>query len=311
MIAMAQSSSQRDPIVFTDKWVECSRVVKSALDIIYSSVVGEITEDNINSHLYVLDFARKWDITIIPILMGNYVRLAVTKNGCLAFELLIVSLKMKDNDLATIAFGATDREEWNQEQDFYPAPTESTELDDDSMTVLPPNYESAPYPEYDCLEDSHGGDIFDLGASSLQWFLRLPPTVVWIILRSQHLVSKDHKDLRPQKVAKYFGDLMNTICKFCPAQQCRNQADIRSSRPVSEYDQEKENGGLRDCRRYYMVVDMEGWSEGGSGGISGADTGMNHVDVLWFEQQMRRASPARTLVTVKLLHSNLFTITLT
>jgi len=74
MISMAMSSTQKDPIVLTDQWVECSQVVKTALDMIYTSKLNEIGQENYNIYLYVVDFAQKWDIGMISTLMGNQFR---------------------------------------------------------------------------------------------------------------------------------------------------------------------------------------------------------------------------------------------
>ena len=64
----------RDLIVLTDQWVECSQVIKTALDMIYTSKLNEIGQENYNIYLYVVDFAQKWDIGMISTLMGNQFR---------------------------------------------------------------------------------------------------------------------------------------------------------------------------------------------------------------------------------------------
>lgn len=208
MIAIAQSSTQRDPIVFTNQWVECSRVVKRALDIIYTSEVDEIDEDNLNSNMYVVDFARKWDITVIRTLMANQIRLSATKDKSPAFELLLISLKMNDNALAASAFGSRDREMWLGHE--YAWICEPAGLDD-AEVVLPPNYQSEPYsrrPSRDAKENPKGGDIFDLGASAYEWSIQLPPTVTWIILRSQHLSVHSRNPAQ-----EHFKRLMDLYCE--------------------------------------------------------------------------------------------------
>jgi hypothetical protein len=44
MISMAQSLTQRDPIILTDQYIECSRIVKMALDIVYTLELAPIAE---------------------------------------------------------------------------------------------------------------------------------------------------------------------------------------------------------------------------------------------------------------------------
>lgn len=58
---MAQTSpQQQEPINVTDQWIECSRVIKRALDIIDTLEVGATGGGNTNLLAYVIDFAQKW-----------------------------------------------------------------------------------------------------------------------------------------------------------------------------------------------------------------------------------------------------------
>ena len=105
----------RDLIVLTDQWVECSQVVKTALDMIYTSKLNEIGQENYNIYLYVVDFVQKWDIGVISTLMGYQFRLDATKQSCFGFELLLIAVKLGDNELAVLAFGSKDRQVWPHE----------------------------------------------------------------------------------------------------------------------------------------------------------------------------------------------------
>lgn len=71
---MAHCSTQRDPIILTHQYVECSQVVKRTLDIIYTLNVGETEQQDANTLMYVIDFANKWDIAMITDLVQKEVR---------------------------------------------------------------------------------------------------------------------------------------------------------------------------------------------------------------------------------------------
>ena len=251
MIAMAMSSTQKDPIVLTDQWVECSRIVKTALDMIYTARLDPMSYDNGNIYLYVVEFAQKWDIGVIPTLMGNQFRLDATKQRCFAFGLLLIALKLKDNELAALAFSSQDRQTWNEES--YDYVWGQAGLDNEGNTELPPNYQSEPMTSSTPLQDLdiYIGDMFDLGTSPYQGFLLLPPTVIWIILRSQRLALADNS----VPVIRYFEALMDRFCKSHPAHNTLSlfKAHARSSDPDDKRHQLGEVGGLRTEDRHQRI----------------------------------------------------------
>ena len=165
----------RDLIVLTDQWVECSRVVKTALDMIYTCKLNEIQQENYTTYLYVMDFAQKWDIGAIPTLIGYGFREAITRQECCAFELLLIALKLGDNKLASLAFGSESRERWPAGDLDWNA--EGPELGDEGdLCMLPPNYQNKGIYSLPDLEfPPHGGDIFNLGASPMHGSLSFPP----------------------------------------------------------------------------------------------------------------------------------------
>jgi hypothetical protein len=210
MISMAQSSTQRDPIVFTGEWVESSRIVKMALDIIYTLEMEDLDETSARTYMYVVDFAKKWDIDLISNVIGKAVRRALKVKGCASLELLLLSLKLNNNDLASLSFAA-DGQEWPEdaEDGSEPGPhTDSAGLDRQSSTRLPLNYQSECFPCFPGGEISFGGPTLDLGASWHQDFLQIPPTIVWIILKSQHLAAHDKTPAKD-----HFKRLMDNACK--------------------------------------------------------------------------------------------------
>jgi hypothetical protein len=189
----------------------------------------------------VVDFANKWDIGLIPTVVKRAIRSTVTqREGCATLELLLLSLKLKDNDLATEAFTANS-DTWiegpTDECDTPPYVDTFGLLED---VDLPLNYRSDDVPSFPGAELSFGGTCFDLGASFHQQFLQIPPTVVWIILKSQHLSAHDKKP-----VEQHLRRLMDNACESpVPSKSRTSCSDIRSSYSACCFGQEEESGCL-------------------------------------------------------------------
>ena len=95
--------------------MECSRVVKRVLDVIYTLEVGEIDGDDTNTLLFVLDFAKKWDIAMINNLMVKEIRMWNKCPGHPAFAMLLLSLKLDYNELTAEVFRADRKQQWRAE----------------------------------------------------------------------------------------------------------------------------------------------------------------------------------------------------
>jgi len=210
MISMAQSATQRDPIVLTGEWVESSRIVKMALDIIYTLEMEDIDETSARTYMFVVDFAKKWDIDLISKVIRKAIQATLKVKGCAALELLLLSSRLNDNSLATLAFAAHG-ENWPADVTDTSGPgpnTDTAGLDENSPRLLPLCYQSEHLPSFPGGERSFGGVPFDLGASWHQDFLQIPPTIVWIILKSQHLAAHDKTPAKD-----HFKRLMDNACK--------------------------------------------------------------------------------------------------
>jgi len=208
---MAQSSPQRDPIVFTDEFVECSRIVKMALDIIYTLEMNLIDERSARSYMYVVDFGKKWDIDLLSSVISKAIRAAMKDcpEDAEPLEYMLLAWKMGDNSLASLAFSENSYE-WIPRQAKYSADLllEKTSVDGRGESTLPLNFQSEQIAPFAGGFQSFGGPTFDLGASCHQQFLQIPPTIVWIILKSQHLAAHD-KD----KAEDHFKRLMDNACE--------------------------------------------------------------------------------------------------
>ena len=215
---MAQSSLQRDPIIFTDEYVECSdeyvecsQIVKMALDIIYTLEVDYLDEQSARSYMYVVDFGKKWDIDLVKSAIGRAIRASLKDdfgNGAV-LELMLLAWKINDNGLASLAF-ALNPPEWHSTKadTSYNLPMDRTSVYAEGEAKLRPSYQSEDIVPFASGSQSFGGAAFDLGASYHQHFLQNPPTIVWIILRSQHLAAHDKK-----KAEDHFKRLMDNACE--------------------------------------------------------------------------------------------------
>jgi hypothetical protein len=212
MISIAHSTTQRDPIIFADEFVECSRIVKLALDIMYTLEVDHIEEEDARTYMYVVDFAKKWDIDLISNAIGKAIRasLEAITNG--SMEMMLLAWKLNDNGLASLAF-AVNTDDWlaysgDSSSKIRCDPTGKAEDRDGQERELPLNYQSEDFPPFAGGQQSYGGVTFDLGACYHQYFLQIPPTIVWIILKSQHLAAHDKTP-----VEAHFKRLMDNACK--------------------------------------------------------------------------------------------------
>lgn len=198
MISMATTTSQRDPIVLTDPNVEHSLVVKEVLDIIYSLEVHALTAwESSNLYLYVVDFATKWEMNMVTGLFGRELMryIEVEKEAWRSFGFLLLALRLGDNSLAAKCCNEMDRVEWCQAQ-----PTSSPEDEGDNQEYfaekwefeeddgLPINYlndrPSHQLTKNNPLAATLGGNLLDIRVMAYDDFLRLPPTVAWIILHA-------------------------------------------------------------------------------------------------------------------------------
>lgn len=166
---MAQNSpQQQDPFNFTDQWIECSRVIKRALDIIYTLDVGTTGGGNTNLLYYVIDFAQKWGVQMIIDLLHKTLEWAAKSDQPQQSDHFLLSLKLKDNVLASQFFGHRVEELWYNQADTKSAGSPGTQSTNLSQRKddLPPNNLVVGNERIDALIDyskTYGGDVFDLG----------------------------------------------------------------------------------------------------------------------------------------------------
>ena len=215
MISLANSSSQRDPINLTDPLMENSDVVLQVLDIVYTlGISAETIEDDVDLVKYAIDFARKWEMTmVIDIVHKELSRIIDSKTGTSShFEHFLVALHLGDNDFAAEMYAGCEDEEW--EGGAGDGLDKAHEEDKHYLS----DKRSADLFRKDGLVISLGGDIFNMGRMPYGAFLQIPPTVVWIILRAQEIAA-----LMPEEGAakENVQVLLNRACEsLCRPSSC-------------------------------------------------------------------------------------------
>ena len=198
MISMAATSSQRDPIILTDTNVEHSRVIKEALNIIYYlRVDADEAHDRASLYLYVIEFAKKWEVSMITDFIGREISRCIEggKKQWQSFNFLLLALRLGDNSLAAKCCNKMGEAEWipvepkitqkdETNQERYP--TEKWEFEERHGLPIPylndrPVHQLT---KNNPLAATPGGSCIDLRVIPYDSFLQLPPTVAWIILHA-------------------------------------------------------------------------------------------------------------------------------
>lgn len=202
MIGLAKSSSQRDPITLSHQYVEHSLVVRAALDIIYDR---EITSfDERNTLLYVIEFARKWDISVITKVMMKEIKLqcSVSKN---LITMFFIAIELADHDTTATVVKTMSTGYWGDVT--IRAPPDSDILPYGSITMLEP----CP----DALDGAmvRGTSIADLGGWSWNLFSETPKPILWAMLRARQIAQADEKVIRSARVSSEMKKVLGEMCK--------------------------------------------------------------------------------------------------
>jgi hypothetical protein len=192
MISLASSTSQRDPIRFTDAKLEDGAILESALDIMYTLDFDfDSNKCDVDGIRLVIDFAKKWEVSVIPdFIRRNLARDVYRKGGPkFSFDKFLIAFHLGDNELVA---------------DYYHIEAEEAKATPPQAAGTPhaslwhdwnPAYYLSDTPKA-TLTRKHpllnviGDGAFNLGSMPHQNFLCIPPTVVWIILRTQELEGK-------------------------------------------------------------------------------------------------------------------------
>jgi len=211
MIALAKSSPQRDSIYFTNTTFERARIVERGLNIIYTLKFDFDSDDcDLEDVLFVMELAKKWEISFITdFICRDLERNLDSKNGPkYTFDNFIIALKLERNHLAAAyAMGAGKYKGWLEQGAVRGACCKELRpyLCDTPKATL-----SQKHPLLDIrIEDN---SIF--GRIPHDFFLCIPPTVVWIILRAQGLKGKT--GLSQEEIVRQLLDLACESMAYVP-----------------------------------------------------------------------------------------------
>jgi hypothetical protein len=211
MVGIAQSDAQRDPINLTDPHVELGDVVEATLDILYDHDIPFIDQETLYHH--VIDFARKWDMSIILSRISKQLRLHTIseEKGGRPLRLLRLAINLGDNEvIATIIKSSV--------QHAWPAGGHGTR-DAGSETGtgnLPWKSPTLPKPKLTGVTQDYlkGAPIFELGSWPYSTFAALPPPLAWAILRAGIVLDQAHVSRRSITLATEVHKLMDIMCEW-------------------------------------------------------------------------------------------------
>jgi hypothetical protein len=177
VLSVAQSPTQRDPIILADPWIEQSWVLESLLDVVYDLEFTCL--DDYYRARGVIDLAEKWSFDHVIVLIKHHFHHA--KDEPLSAGRFNLALALKDEEQVIGWVKACRTGTWGNgslnKQRTIGAAT--------SILNGEPYIHDQPVSTFLGHKTITGGDIFDLGTWGYQEFLHLSPTTAWAILRAR------------------------------------------------------------------------------------------------------------------------------
>jgi len=193
MIALAKSSSQRDPIHLTDTTFEREEIIERALDIIYSLDFDfDSGKYDLEVALSVIEFAKKWEIALITdFIRKDLERDLNSKDGPnFFFDHFLIALSLERHDLAAAYLKIVGKSGWlDANTDKSNDLVDWVKFDFKTERFLSDTPKAALSQKHPLLDIAIDRKSI-LGYIPHDHFLCIPPTVVWIILRAQGLEGK-------------------------------------------------------------------------------------------------------------------------
>jgi hypothetical protein len=203
LLSLAQTPSQRDPIIFTDKVLEHSWVVESLLDSVY---LREVTcLGNYDGTRAVIDLAEKWDFHhVVKLVKFHFLH---DKSDQLSVRRLTLAMALNEK-------GAANKYVRDWHEGVW---VSSGTLCIGIGTRKPPPATGNLY-LHGCLAAKLlgqsgivGGRIFDLGTWDTRSYLQLSPTTAWALLRARHLATTVPCEVDGAKFQAEFAKLLDII----------------------------------------------------------------------------------------------------
>ena len=172
MISMATTTTQRDPITFTDENIEVGVVIRIFLDTIHTWVLDVGDRATANSNLHLIDFAIKWECQPILDMVERDLKLELAPDANSAmFDLFLMSIKISKYELAGQCL---------KRISLWKAEDTSFEMHDRLSRDFASDH-SLPLVKGESID---GASVFDLSASDTQTFLSIPPIIVCVFTTS-------------------------------------------------------------------------------------------------------------------------------
>lgn len=203
MISMATTTTQRDPITFTDENIEVGVVIRIFLDTTRTWVLDVEDRATANSNLHLIDFAIKWECQPILDTVERNLKLELAPHANSAmFDLFLMSIKISKYELAGQCL---------KRISLWKAEDTSFEMHDRLSRDFASDH-SLPLVKGESID---GASVFDLSASDTQTFLSIPPIIVCVLLRASRLAREDIRGNIPfnDKLGDHFVKIMREACK--------------------------------------------------------------------------------------------------
>lgn len=202
MIQVATSTTQKDPITFTDEEMENEDTIEAFLDVIYTWSIENLGNSDYTSlHLNLISFARKWECQTILEMVERGIEIDVAGGAkCDVFEHFLLAISFGKYELAAECLRDRPGMKWSQQPWVIRSPLSSTTEEQRSMCQMGP---------------IGGHSVFDLSASAYESFADIPLEVIWALLRSWNLArsSTDNKPFET-KLGDEFVKIMRTACEY-------------------------------------------------------------------------------------------------
>ena len=208
-IPNAGPDPKRAPIKMSDPMLEHSWALEPLLDIVYTMNSG-VLSDAPRTHL-VLDLADKWEFAQARVLIHAAVSTRIfTGAGPWTYEqTLKLCIRLKDVKLAAACMTASRNEIWSVPHSTKPEPNLDLPFSKDSIQQ---NYDEVA-PELTSFGPLKGSQVLDLGSWGYKGFLKIPPTIVWAMLRATNLATTRLATVDQQEVSVIFEELITLACE--------------------------------------------------------------------------------------------------
>jgi hypothetical protein len=199
---MATTTTQRDPITFTDGQMENEKAITAFLDVIYTWSIKDVGHEDSVGNIHLIEFARKWECQPIIEMISRDITYNIKrpKPGDI-YEQFLLAIGMDNYELAADCLRYRPIMPWSGEPSANPPDPVSLHSRQPSVAFL-------------ALEPLEGHNVFDMSASNFACFTELPLDVVWALLRSWNIAKSANIE---GKFETMFGDefvkIMRTACE--------------------------------------------------------------------------------------------------